>query len=115
MTLEVLHNPAASRPPSGFSPAQFRKLDEIYCAAASRKALIQRSIECDFDEGILSYTYYRAQSHSPYLQFVIRRLGPRTTMYELYLQGKGRVAKSGDFARVIERLRHEVEILSLKS
>lgn len=94
--------------PPGFSQSQFRKLDQMYCLAAARKALTYRSVECDFDEGIASYTYYMAEHSPPYLQFIIRKVGPKATMYELYKQGKGRVLKSGLFERAYEGLEAEV-------
>lgn len=115
MTFEGLHNLSPTTAPAGFSHIQFKKLDEIYCTAASRKTLSFRTVECDFDEGVASYTYYRAHSDTPYLQFVIRKVGPRSTMYELYKQDKGRIAKSGVFEAALDRLRTEVEILSLNA
>jgi len=42
----------------------------------------------------------------------IRRVGPRTTMYEVYLQDKGRIVKSGVFEKAFERLQVEVDNLS---
>ena len=97
--------------PSGFTNAQFKKLDGLYLVAVAQKALAHRTVECDFDEGVASYTYYKAEHQSPYLQFLIRRVGPRTTMYELYLQGKGRIVKSGMFEKAYARLQSEVEVL----
>ena len=97
--------------PSGFTNAQFKKLDGLYLIASAAKTLTYRSVECDFDEGLASYTYYRSEQFAPYLQFVIRRVGPRTTMYEIYLQDKGRIIKSGIFDKAYERLKEEVEKL----
>ena len=97
--------------PSGFTNAQFKKLDELYLRAAANGILTYRSIECDFDEGVASYTYYKSEHMAPYLQFVIRKVGPRSTMYELYLQDKGRIAKSGVFEKAYDRLADEVERL----
>ena len=96
---------------SGFTNAQFKKLDGLYLQAAGRGVLMYRTVECDFDEGVASYTYYKSEHFSPYLQLVIRRVGPRTTMYEVYLQDKGRIAKSGVFDKAFERLNDEVEKL----
>ena len=96
---------------SGFTTAQFRKLDGLYLQAAAAKTLTYRTVECDFDEGVASYTYYKSAHFSPYLQFVIRRVGPRTTMFEVYLQDKGRVIKSGVFEKAFARLSDEVENL----
>lgn len=111
MVFDVIHNPAFSQP-AGFSQGQFRKLDQLYCAAASKKTLTYRTVDCDFDEGIASYTYYVSTGQAPYLQFIIRKVGPRTTMFEVFKQGKGRIIKSGVFDKVYERLREEVESLS---
>lgn len=110
MSLEVFQNPASAKV-SGFTNAQFKKLDEIYCRAAAAKVLIYRTVDCDFDEGVASYTYYKSKFHAPALQFIIRRVGPRTSMYEVYAQGRGLVAKSGDFKRAAARLDEEVEAL----
>ena len=65
----------------------------------------------DFDEGACTFTYYRSNNYKPYLQFVIRHVGPHTSMYELYKEGKGRIAKSGLFKRAFERLEEEVAAL----
>ncbi len=96
--------------PSGFTNAQFKKLDGLYLQAAAHKAIMHRTVECDFDEGVASYTYYKAENQPPLLRFVIRKVGPRATMYELYLQGKGRIIKSGLFEKVFERLQSEIEV-----
>lgn len=97
--------------PSGFTNTQFKKLDGLYLRAAADGVLTYRSVECDFDEGLASYTYYKSEHMAPYLQFVIRKVGPRSTMYELYLQDKGRIAKSGMFEKAYDRLADEVERL----
>ena len=97
--------------PSGFTNAQFKQLDGLYLQAAAEKVLNYRAVDCDFDEGLATYTYYKAEKFKPYLQFVIRRVGPRTTMYEVYLEGKGRIAKSGIFQRAYEKLHAEIMTL----
>lgn len=110
MTFEVISNPAyAAR--TGFTKNQFRRLDELYCRAAAAGALAYRTVECDFDEGLASYTYYKSEHHAPALQFLIRKVGPRDMMYEIYRQGKGLVARSGVFDRAFEKLLAEVETL----
>ena len=96
---------------AGFTPAQFRHLDQIYCRAAAEKILTYRSVECDFDEGVASYTYYQNSNAPPHLQFVIRQVGPRTVMYEVFKIGKGRIVKTGLFDRAIERLEYEIHQL----
>lgn len=98
--------------PSGFTNAQFKKLDALYLQAAAAKTLTYRTVDCDFDEGIAAYTYYKSQHFAPYLQFIIRRVGPRTTMYEVFLQDKGRILKSGVFEKAFERLETEIRNLS---
>lgn len=97
--------------PSGFTNVQFKKLDGLYLQASAAKTLTYRTVDCDFDEGVARYTYYKSQHFAPYLQFVIRRVGPRTTMYEVFLQDKGRVIKSGVFEKAFERLQSEIEAL----
>ncbi len=96
---------------AGFTQSQFRKLDGLYIRASAEKALTYRTVECDFDEGLASYTYYVTVGEAPYIQFLIRRVGPRTVMYEIYLKDKGRILKSGLFDRAFERLSEEVERL----
>lgn len=97
--------------PSGFTNAQFKKLDGLYLQASAAKALTYRTVDCDFDEGVATYTYYKSAHFAPYLSFVIRRVGPRTTMYEVFLQDKGRILKSGVFEKAFERLQSEIEAL----
>ncbi len=97
--------------PSGFSNWQFKKLDGLYLQSAAKGVLTYRTVDCDFDEGVASYTYYKSEHFAPYLRFLIRRVGPRVSMYEVYLQDKGRIFKSGVFERAFERLRIEVENL----
>jgi len=96
---------------SGFTNMQFKKLDGLYLQSASRGALTYRTVDCDFDEGVATYTYYKSEHFLPYLSFIIRRVGPRTTMYEVYLKDKGRVVKSGVFDKAFERLQAEIEKL----
>lgn len=110
MVFEVINNPAFSQAP-GFTQEQFRKLDQLYCMSASRKALNYRTVDCDFELGLASYTYYVSSQHAPYLQFAIRQVGPKTMMYEVYKQDKGRIVKSGVFDRAYERLCQEIECL----
>ena len=96
----------------GFTQSQFRRLDALYLQAAGHKTLTYRTVECDFDEGIASYTYYQSEKHSPYLQFVIRKVGPRTLMFEVYQQGKGRAYKSGLFDKAHDYLKDQIDKLS---
>lgn len=100
-----------SAPNTGFTQGQFKKLDGLYLQAAAAKSLTYRTVECDFDEGLASYTYYVSASHAPQIQFLIRKVGPQTMMYEIYLREKGRVLKSGLFERAYERLEQEIYAL----
>lgn len=110
MAFEVIHNPSYTTK-TGFTNGQFKRLDDLYCRAASAKLLTYRTVECDFEEGVASYTYYKAQSESPYLQFVLRRVGPKDMMYEVFKQGEGKIAKSGVFDRAYNSLREQIEML----
>ena len=108
MAFEVINNPAFQAQ-TGFTTAQFRKLDDLYCRAASHKSLTYRTVECDFEEGVASYTYFQSKGQAPYLQFFIKKVGPKTMMYEVFKNSKGRIAKSGVFDYAFEKLRHEIE------
>tara|TARA_B100001989_G_C24540559_1_gene467311 strand:+ start:1400 stop:1750 length:351 start_codon:yes stop_codon:yes gene_type:complete len=110
MSNDVILNPAFHQP-AGFTQNQFRKLDQLYCMTAAEKVLTYRTVECDFDDGIASYTYFKTEVDSPYLQFVIRKVGPRATHFELYKKHKGCIAKSSIFERTYEKLREEIEKL----
>jgi len=108
MSFRIINNPGF-QPVTGFTNAQFKKLDDLYCRAAAAKVLIYRTVECDFDEGVASYTYYQSENQPPYLQFFIRKVGPQTLMYEVFKHSKGRIAKSGVFDKAYEKLQSEVE------
>lgn len=113
MSFDVIDNPQFKEKArkSGFTNAEFKKLDSLYLQAASRKALNHRSVQCDFDEGIFEYSYYKSMQHPACLTFIIRRVGPRTNMYELWLQDRGKIMQSGLFDRVFDRLSGEIESL----
>jgi hypothetical protein len=111
MVFEVITNPQYITK-TGFTQGQFKRLDDLYCRSASAKILTYRTVECDFDEGVASYTYYKAQSETPYLQFILRRVGPKDMMYEVFKQGEGRIFKSGIFDRAYEKLAEEINSLS---
>lgn len=108
MSLHVLNTPAPEQK-TGFTRAQFQKLDQLYIYAASRRVLSYRAVDCDFNVGLATYTYFQSASAPPTFQFAIRKVGPSTTMFELYCQGKGRVLKSTLFDRVFDALEAEVE------
>lgn len=110
MSFNVINNPYFTVQ-AGFTQAQFRALDSLYLRAVQDKVLGYRSVECDFDEGVASYTYYKSEHQAPLLQFIIRKVGPQTMHYELFKQGKGCIAKSGLFDRTYNKLRAELESL----
>ncbi len=113
MSFYVIDNPDFQKfkARSGFSNAEFKQLAGLFSRAASVKALYDIGVDVDFDESTCTFTYYRSRTYQPYLQFIIRRVGPKTDMYELYKESKGRIAKSGLFDRVFERLETEIEAL----
>ena len=113
MSFNVINNPGFDKfkQRSGFSNSQFKQLAGLFSRAASVKALYDIGVDVDFDEGVCTFTYYRTSNYEPYLQFVVRQVGPRTTMFELWKEGKGRIAKSGLFERAFEKLETEVEEL----
>jgi hypothetical protein len=94
--------------PSGLTPYQFRKIDQVFCVAASKKVLCYRSVGCDFDEGVMTISFAQSEHHSLAISFVARKVGPKVTMYELYIEGKGRAEKSALFDRVFESFRQYV-------
>lgn len=113
MSFEVIDNPhfLKFKSYSGFTNAQFKQLAGLFSRAAAAKVLYDIGVDVDFEESVCTFTYYRSNAYQPYLQFVIRRVGPRSDMYELYKESKGRIAKSGLFDRTLERLEQEIEEL----
>lgn len=111
MTFTVIDNPDYQRfrAQAGFKNAEFKALAGLYSRAASEKALYDIAVDVDFDEGVCTFTYYQSNNYVPFLQFLIRHVGPRANMYEVYKQGKGRIAKSGLFDRAFGKLQDEVE------
>lgn len=108
MSLHVLDTPI-SQQTTGFTRFQFQKLDQLFIYAASRRVLTHRAVDCDFNEGLATYTYYQSEAFAPAFQFAIRKVGPRTTMFELFCRGRGRVMKSTVFERVFDALSAEVD------
>lgn len=113
MDLTVIENPDFKKfkSRSGFRNAEFRALATLFSRGACAKAVQDMAVDVDFDEGVCTFTYYRGHSRTPFLQFVVRHVGPQTNMYELYMESRGRIAKSGLFARVYERLEAEITAL----
>ncbi len=113
MSFGVIDNPEFDkfRKNAGFKNAEFKALAGLYSRAAVVKAFYDMGVDVDFDEGLCTFTYYRTNAYKPFLQFVIRHVGPRTAMYEVFMEGKGRIARSGLFKRAFERLEEEVQVL----
>ncbi|PJB69828.1 MAG: hypothetical protein CO093_09560 [Alphaproteobacteria bacterium CG_4_9_14_3_um_filter_47_13] len=114
MAFTVIDNPDFRKfnARSGFKNHHFKMLAGLFSRASSLKTLYDMAVDVDFDEGTCSVTYYQSGNYTPYLQFIVRHIGPHTDMYELYKEGKGRIAKSGLFQRIYERLEKEISILS---
>lgn len=110
MVSNVISLPSASDY-AGFTSWQFRKLDQLYCMAVGKRTLGYRTVDCNFDDGTAHYTYYISGQNTPFIQFVIRKTGPRTTMYEVFKQDQGRIIKSGLFERAYETLLQEISSL----
>lgn len=112
MGFTVIHNPAYDKlEKAGFTRFQFQRLDALFLRANQAKILMCRYVDCDFDEGIATFTYAKGENHPAMFQFVIRQVGPKQAMYELYRSGKGRPFKSGLFDRTYEKLEEAIEAL----
>ncbi|MCM2343068.1 MAG: hypothetical protein NDJ24_00740 [Alphaproteobacteria bacterium] len=112
MVFQVIDNPDFGKfsARAGFKNAEFRLLAGLFSRAASAKALLDMAVDIDFDEGTCTISYYKTR-YEPYLSFVVRHVGPKTTMYEVYKAEKGQLVKSGLFQRAYERLAEEVDAL----
>lgn len=105
MTFTVIHHLDFSKlEKAGFTRFQFQKLDALYLQALQHKVLNSRAVDCDFETGLMTFTYAKTDHHPPMFQFLIRQVGPRQMMYEVYQEGKGRAFKSGLFDRAYEKL-----------
>ncbi len=117
MVFAVIENDLPFQPAraSGFRNSEFRRLAGLYSRACSAKIVSDMAVDVDMDEGICLFSYFRT-AHSPAaLTFIVRHAGPRTNLYELWAEGRGRIEKSGLFARVFERLEHEMQTLAAAS
>lgn len=112
MNNQVINYPG-SRKICGFTNVQFRKLDGIFCRTASLGILNFRTVDCDFEKGVASFTFSKSEWHRPYISFIIRRQGggSRKVMYELYKERSGCIMKSGLFERAFDRLNSEIRAL----
>ncbi len=103
--ISVLHDTS----PSGISKSQFRKLDQVASRAVAAKTLTYRTVDCDFDKGIMTIALAKTPYHDPSVMFIANKVGPQTTMYELFVEKRGRVSKSTLFDRVYTSYRDVVE------
>ncbi len=113
MTFTVINNDnfSSSSRRSGFRNAEFKKLAGLYSRSSSRKLIYDMAVDANMDEGVCQFSYYRTPNSPAFLTFVVRHVGPRTDMYEIWMEGKGRIEKSGLFIRAYERLEQEIEAL----
>lgn len=112
MSFTVINNPGFSKlENAGFTRFQFQRLDALYLRANQAKVLMSRMVDVDFETGIATFSYAKSDHHAPMFQFIIRQVGPRQVMYELFQEGKGRAFKSGIFERVYEKLDAEIAAL----
>ncbi len=112
MSFQVIDNPDFDkfRKTAGFKNSEFRLLAGLFSRAASAKALLDMAVDVNFEEGTCSISYYQTR-YEPSFQFVIRHVGPRTVMYEVYKTDKGQILKSGLFQRAFDRLAEEIGAL----
>jgi hypothetical protein len=96
---------------SGFTPHEFRRLDGLFLRAASAKAIAERTVNVTFEQKEAEFGYYKTKNSPAYLTFFIKQVGPQTMMYEVYKDGKGRIAKSGLFEKAFEKLEDEIHAL----
>lgn len=93
-----------------FTAAQFQKIDGLFLRAASVKALNHRTVECDFNSGVATYSYFKQEGGLAELWFVVsKKDGPPYMMYEVYKRGGRQLAHTGVFDTAYERLRTEIE------
>lgn len=112
MNFTVIDNPDFGKiEKAGFTRFQFQRLDALYLRALQGRVLMSRMVDCDFESGIMTFSYAKSDHHPPMFQFIIRQVGPRQVMYELHQSGKGRAFKSGMFDRVYEKLEQEIGLL----
>lgn len=113
MTFTVIDNPDFHKfvGSVGFKNAEFKQLAGLFHQGASRKVLYDIAVDVDFEGKSATFSYFQSASYQPFLRFIIRQVGPNTLMYELYQEGKGRIAKSGLFSRTFDRLKSEIDKL----
>lgn len=112
MSENIINGPFSQKTEkAGFTNHQFKRLDALFLMAAAHKVLIYRAVDCDFDEGVAQFSYYKGERQPYLLRFVIRQVGPRTNMYEIWTREKGRIFKSGLFDRAYERLAADIQAM----
>ena len=113
MVLQIIDNPDFKKfkKQSGFKNAEFRKLAGLFSRGVAARVLFDMAVDVDFDDHTCTFSYFRASVPRPFLRFVIRHVGPNADIYEIYKDGKGRVARSGLFDRAFARLESEIEAL----
>lgn len=113
MSFQVIDNPNfyKFKENAGFKNHEFKQLAALFSRGASHKVFYDMGVDVDFEDAVCTFVYYRSNSYIPHLQFIIRQVGPRTTMYEVWKDGKGRIAKSGLFSRAYDKLNIELEKL----
>ena len=113
MVFDIIDNPDYQKfaRRSGFRPHEFKRLAGLFSRGASAKALYDMAVDVDMDQGVCAFSYVRAAHAPAYLTFIVRHVGPKTDMYEVWLEGRGRILKSGLFDRAYERLEQEVMAL----
>lgn len=113
MSFQVIDNPdyLKFKDKSGFKNHEFKQLAALFSRGASHKIMYDMGVDVDFEDSVCTFVYYRSSAYIPYLQFIVRQVGPRTTMYEVWKEGKGRIAKSGMFSRAYDKLEQEIQDL----
>lgn len=103
---------ARSERRSGFRNAEFKMLAGLFSRASAAKLVYDMAVDADMEAGVCSFAYYRTKNAPASLTFVVRHAGPQANMYEVWQDGKGRIFKSGLFARAFERLESEIDALA---
>jgi hypothetical protein len=100
---------------SGFRNAEFKRLAGLFSRSSLRKLVYDMAVDVDMEEGVCQFSYFRTPNSPAYLTFIVRHVGPRANMYELWCHGRGRIEKSGLFDRTFERLEQEIDALDPRS
>ena len=112
MSSALIDIPFGAERRSGFRNVEFKLLAGLFSRASCRKLIYDMAVDVDMERGMCSFAYHRARNAPASLVFVVLHVGPHTSMYEVWREGRGRIAKSGLFARAFERLEAEIEALA---